>query len=164
MERTEYGSMIDRADPGEPSTHAPRISVTEGEAELLTYLAEGKDVLEIGTGLAISTMAFVQSARSIVTIDIDPWIHEHIWPGLPPCVQTWKSRSPDDTFDFVFIDGAHDTKSVKTDLKYARMVCPRGMIVAHDAHHDGVALALDNSFHSIDTYHGIAISYQGWTA
>ena len=59
----ENGSYTHPADPGEPTTGTPRLSVTELEADILAALVAGRDVLEIGTGLGVSTRAMAATAR-----------------------------------------------------------------------------------------------------
>jgi hypothetical protein len=69
-------------DPGEPIFMTPRISITDDEGEILYILSKGKDVLEIGTGLGVSTCWLADNAHKVVSVDIDPWVQEKVWPGI----------------------------------------------------------------------------------
>ena len=166
MHGLQNGSMVEESDPGEPSTGQPRISITPVEGKLLHFLARDRNVLEIGTGLGVSTTWLAGSATSVLTIDIDPWVQNNVWPKLNlPCTQFRKSRLhlvPG--YDMVFIDGAHDTNSVEDDLAFAAMMCPRGVIVAHDWRIPEVRKALEmfGNWDYVPTAHGVAVKYVGW--
>lgn len=164
MNRTEYGSYTHPDDPGEPATGAPRISVTEEEAQLLAWLAVGRRVLEIGTGLGISTQAMANRQNIVTSIDNDPWVQENIWPILSVYSINFLTERPKlGVFDMVFIDGEHSTAEAKADIEYAHRVCKRGMIVVHDSKMESVETALDCfDWYQIPTYHGIGIIYVGW--
>jgi predicted O-methyltransferase YrrM len=67
------------------------------------------------------------------------------------------SLLPDQFFDVVFVDGAHDYESVIFDMALAlRVIKPSGLICGHDYHMDGpgVVQAVDES---INTHAGISI-------
>lgn len=169
MNRTAYGSYTHPDDPGEPATKSPRISVTEDEAAFLRFLAEGRRVTEIGTGLGVSTRAMAEYASYVFTVDNDPWVQDHVWPALAdtPTIYPCKIRPEFYTEppDMIFIDGEHKTLDTRDDIDWALRVCQWGMIVVHDAHMDTVkqALSFYDGFHTIDTYHGMAVKYVGWT-
>lgn len=170
LARDAFGSYVDLEDPGEPQTGEPRVSVTEQEAELLAYMAHGRTVLEIGTGLGISTRALASTACTVDTIDPCPWVAEHVAIGLPSNVRHFRTLESLPTypepFDLVFIDGDHDPAAVMADLDAALHLCPKGVIVAHDsnANHVWHALfAMRNDFTFLDTHHGLGILYVGWT-
>ena len=160
------GSTVCDDDPGEPSTGAKRISVTEDEAELLAWLARDKTVLEIGTGLGVSTQAMARTACHVDTIDSDPWVWMNSFLNMRPIpsLHCWRSRDEMTArnHDMVFIDGEHTTDALKTDLSFAKECCTRGIIVVHDWKIDAVKLALDDSYAYIDTHHGLALKVVGW--
>lgn len=161
LQHLDYGSYVSPDDPGEPTTGVRRISVTDREADLLAFLARGRTVVEIGTGLGTSTRAMTPYARHLWTVDIDPWVQHNVWPTLAKYVRKSSTR-PNGWFDMVFIDGDHATESATADIDYALSVVKLGMIVVHDANMDSVRAALVGPWHTIDTHHGIAICYIGW--
>lgn len=138
----ERGFPIHPDDPGEVG-YAPgtkRWGVHPEEATILTRLAVGRDVLEIGTGLGVGTRALAATALSVSTIDIDPWVHETIWPGLRhDCPNVFgyahpAALDPLARYDLVFVDGLHTREHVAADLQLAvSRLSPHGMIVLHDA-------------------------------
>lgn len=160
MQLDENGSYFDEDDPGEPSTGIPRLSVTEEEAKILSAIAAHRKVLEIGTGLGVSTRALAKWAKWVVTIDIDPWVHENVFPDLEQHGNVSVADNRDDfphkhDFDIVFIDGDHNLPQVKEDIRFARSHC-HGIIVCHDAKYSDVSLATDGWL-TLDTTHGLAI-------
>lgn len=118
----------------------PRLSVTDEECEILTKLASGKRVLEIGTGLGVSTRAIAKSARSVVTVDIEPWCIQQEFPANVEA----RPDMPSDlsTFDWVFIDGGHDYLEVMEDVRRTK---PIPMLVLHDVYLSHVQQALDDA-------------------
>lgn len=146
-------------DPGEPQHGHPRIGVDAGEESILRLLANGARVLEIGTGLGYSTRAFMAGgARSVDTVDIDPWVHAEIVPELE---LDWVNGggSPGDfralrdlsevglNYDLVFVDGAHNYESVARDAALAVYVVREGgLVVFHDWRHcpDDVRKAVED--------------------
>lgn len=158
MKRLPNGSYVRDDDPGEPSTGNPRLSVTDEEAMFLALLVKDKRVLEIGTGLGVSTSALASTAVEVVTVDIDPWVHETIWPKLPSHVFTSASPFGWGRFDAVFIDGDHTTEQVCQDVAIARDVCD-GLIIMHDVAYLNVARGLDDQpWYFVPTTHGIGLS------
>ena len=162
MRKLDNGSTVAKYDPGEPSTGVGRVSVTEIEARILAQLTRGAQVLEIGTGLGISTQAMATTAALVTTCDIDVWVHENIFPTLTG-VRTIVSLAPvaSDKFDVIFIDGDHTQAAVEHDLDMARAMLARdGMIVLHDTKMQSVQKALFQSGLTavqIDTTHGIGL-------
>jgi predicted O-methyltransferase YrrM len=168
LREMQDGSMICDTDPGEPIIGLPRISITEPEGRLLGFLASNKTVLEIGTGLGISTDWLAAHAYKTTTVDIDPWVHENVWPDLHKKVKCVKDsvRVADQTFNMVFIDGYHSAEQATADIAFARSVMDKGIIVCHDARDPEVRSALDDDpadWLFLWTAHGIAITYHGWT-
>lgn len=159
----QHGGWIGIGDPGEPSTHKPRVSVTAGECAILSSLAAGRKVLEIGTGLGVSTRALARWARSVVTVDIDPWVAEKVVPTFAdmPHVQFIANRHHELAGyepEMVFIDADHSTTATTEDIEYALLLKPR-LIAVHDANYDNVRAALQplDAWLILDTAHGIAV-------
>lgn len=170
------GSYTAKADPGEPSTGQPRWSVTEREGKFLRHVAWRRNVLEIGTGLSISTSWLDGGTgttfpgewpRHLTTCDIDPWVHTNIWDKLPPHIDKFVDYH--DTlewgpYDVTFIDGDHRAEQVAEDVRYA-LLCTRGLIVLHDGRDVGVregATGVLGSWSLMDTTHGILTAWAGF--
>lgn len=134
--KTEYRNYYSPDDPGERGYDEvlPRYSVTDEEVEILSKLASGKNVLEIGTGLGVSTRALAKTAIRVVSVDIDPWTHSFAFPSNVKLVKT----IPDEHFELVFIDGLHKFESVVADIE----TCKGDLFVLHDCYLEGVALAI----------------------
>jgi len=136
--QTAAGNYYDPADPGERqyAGNPPRRSITEEEIEILAVLAAGMDVLEIGTGLAVSTHALASTARRVVTVDPDPWVQD---PALPH-VEFCRVLPHDLTgFDLVFIDGLHTREAVINDIERSR---PIARLLLHDTYLPDVQAAI----------------------
>ena len=151
-------------DPGEPTTGKPRLSISDKEAEILSALAAGKTVLEIGTGLGVSTRALARYAYAVDTIDVDPWVAGTIVPKLLeecPNVRAFGTREGHEFYDLVFIDGSHDTNAVLDDLAFAEQhILGSALIVCHDARYSNVRQALiGDSWNFIQTEHVLAYRY-----
>lgn len=151
------GGWVRQDDPGEPQTGVGRISISELEAGILAAVAADRTVIEIGTGLGVSTRALASTARSVTTVDIDPWVHETIWPDLPDHVERLRSLPADGQWDVAFIDGDHNRLAVRTDLRWCY---PRvHVIVAHDTNHQAVRAECDRvgPFVYLRTEHGLGL-------
>lgn len=145
-------------DPGEPSTGEPRISITDEEAELLASYATGRDVLEIGTGLGVSTRALASTALTVTTVDVDPWVWANVWPGLPANVEPLKAVPTDRRFGLVFIDGDHSPDAVARDVALAEtLLAVGGLIIAHDSAFDHVRGALGAGWMHLPTRYGLSV-------
>lgn len=126
--------------------------LTEAEGAELAELAAGKHILEIGSYCGRSTICLAQKAISVHAVDtfdgratdlpgntlrtfqenvrrfgvgdrVSPvkGTSSQVVPGLPQ------------VFDVVFIDGAHDYESVRTDTRLAISVLkPGGLLAFHD--------------------------------
>jgi predicted O-methyltransferase YrrM len=155
---TVYG-RTNPGDPGEPSTGQRRVSVTEVEAAVLTALCINKRVIEIGTGLGVSTEAIAATASEVVTVDIDPWVQREIVPALEELPNVTCITDRDiavGPFDIGFVDGDHREHAVRADVHFMRrMRC--NMIVVHDARDDTVRSALDGMWVTIPTEYGLAV-------
>jgi len=127
-----------RSDP----TASHRGSVTIGECVILAEWADGKSVLEIGTGVGVSTVCMASTATTVATVDPDEWVRSNL--VLPPNVSRFASIDEvGGTFDFAFIDGLHDTDSVTADIIECRKrVKPGGFIGLHDMGQIGVIAAV----------------------
>lgn len=135
---TEAGNYVCPDDPGEPGYDSleARRSVTDEEGEILSRLAAGLRVLEIGTGLAVSTRYLASSASEVVTVDIDPWVND---PGIGNV--RFMRDVPNEQFDFAFIDGGHGYADVMADI--ARANAP--LLALHDTYLEDVARAISDS-------------------
>lgn len=161
--RLDNGSYTHPDDTGEPTTLKPRVSITDDEGAILSGLAAGRNVFEIGTGLGVSTRALARWACRVVTHDIDPWVQHNIWPDLLLVAGVTPTRddyvSPRN-FDLVFIDGDHATEAVQRDITFAADIEPV-LIVCHDAKYLNVRRAIESAdfldWLFLDTEHGLAI-------
>lgn len=129
-----------------PNDKKGRGSVTLEEARLLSALSFGRDVIEFGTGLGVSTYAICQTARTVVTIDPDAWVRDNVI--LPPnCfrhVGTFADMQTKGTFGMAFIDGLHEQEDVAQDIRDAlKVVPPGGLLVFHDYNQLPVRDAVD---------------------
>lgn len=169
MQRNHSGSYVHADDPGEPSTGRPRWSVTDDEAGVLRELARGRRVLEIGTGLGVSTRALAATARHVTTVDVDPWVWANVWPTLPAAVVA-RATVPSgpvrpfdlalEPFDLAFIDGAHDSASVERDVRAVLpLLAPDGAIAFHDVAYASVREVCDalGPMTLYETRHGIGL-------
>lgn len=142
--------MYTRADdPGEPTTGKPRVSVTEDECRVLTWLAHGRRVLEIGTGLGVSTRAMSKSARYLLTVDPDPWVQREVWPTLccekDSTLAGYYEQTIPAYFDLAFIDGDHEEEAVMRDIRSVLPLLDEdGLIVLHDTNLEGVRRAAES--------------------
>lgn len=172
LEAEPHGGFVAPSDPGEPRIGTPRVSVTTTESALLAGFACGKKVLEIGTGLGVSTRDMAETAELVVTVDIDEWVWENIWPSLPSNVARLRDTdwivgyttglSGELKFDMVFIDGDHAAESVMADLRTAVAHGAEGsIIVCHDAKSGNVRTGLDTvapgQWSLVDTVHGLGL-------
>ena len=140
--RTDNGNYYHPDDPGEITygSKSKRLSVTDEEAGILSELAVGLMVLEIGTGLAVSTRALAKTAYQVVTIDIDPWIVD---PKIAN-VSFYRIRAPvvlQGSFDACFIDGSHKKQAVIDDIEYCRKI---PLLILHDTYLDEVKEAIEH--------------------
>lgn len=163
LERVSNGSYMHPDDPGEPQNGVPRLSVTDEEAAILATYTEGKDVLEIGTGLGVSTRGLASTARAVYTIDIDPWVQENIWPTLPDNVVGAASVEHFGAalVDVAFIDGDHSTEATERDIATAMSMLrpkPGSAILLHDTSATNVRAACKHSgWKYLETTHGVGV-------
>lgn len=149
LERHTLGNYTHPGDPGEPTTGKPRVSVTDDECRVLAWLAQERDVLEIGTGLGVSTRALASTCDHLCTVDPDPWVTENVVPHLdylkvwyePAICEEWAGR----TFGLAFIDGDHSEDAVLRDIQSVLpLLRPGGLVVLHDTNLDGVRRAAES--------------------
>ena len=150
-------------DPGEPGLGEPRWSIGEHEAYFLAEMFRGLAVLEIGTGLGISTNAIAKTARQVFTVDIDPWVADNIAPMLDKNVIFLNDIKNAPEVDAAFVDGLHSYRQCAIDIEDCkRLVNKGGIIILHDAKMEGVLRAANESgirFYEVVTHCGLAI---GW--
>ena len=145
------------------------------EREALYRLTEGAEVLELGSFEGLSTAAMAHKAKRVHSVDwhrgdegtLAPknGAADAIW-TLPAIAENLRrlelldkvvlhvGRFEDilpllrpQSFDFVFVDGSHDAKSVQADLREAvRLVKPGGIIACHDSDQANVARACNAEF------------------
>jgi len=125
-------------------------SVSEAETAMLKSLAEGKDVLEVGSAFGYSACVMaLAGARYVVAVDpLDILGFDVALPanlaacGVSERVEIIQERSEtalprlaaqEYKFDFMFIDGAHEFANVFHDAEWAKkLVKPGGMLAMHD--------------------------------
>lgn len=155
-----HGGYRHPDDPGEPTTGQPRVSVSDLEASILEALARGRHVVEIGTGLGVSTRALAAHARTVHTIDVDPWVHATIWPDLPSNTTGVPDRRlVAGRFDLAFVDGDHSRQAALDDLTWC--AARARIVIAHDTNYESVRRACDQlgGFSYLPTEHGLGIRW-----
>jgi len=138
LEKIHNGGYVSPDDPGEIGTDkAPRGGVSDAEAGILAALVRGKRVLEIGTGLGVATRQMQQTALSLTTVDIDPWVAEAVAPELAALgVTTLSSLPQEEKYQFFFVDGDHTAEAVAKDYGWCvEHADSPAMIVIHDYTH-----------------------------
>ena len=128
------GGYVHTADPGEMGYEGrpPRISVTDEEAKILSALAAGLTVYEIGTGLGVATRAMAETAVKVYTYDTDQWVRRTVYPALPQNVHPlFDGPNLAQKADMVFVDGLHTYEAVTADIALAGRCMP-SLIVFHD--------------------------------
>lgn len=145
LTRHDAGNYTCAIDPGERTAcGAPRVSITEQEAALLSdAVRPGDCVLEIGTGLGVSTRALATRARHVITVDPDPWVGREVVPTMPINVRYALEAVadqhgllimggdgaidavPSGEIDLVFVDGDHSADAVEKDTRLALQLGPR---------------------------------------
>jgi hypothetical protein len=143
---TDIGNYEHEDDPGEAcyGRTAKRRSVTRDDEAALAKLFAGKTVLEIGTGLGVSTRALASTAEHVFTCDPDPWVASTIAPDLPANVtfsaDPWEMRA-----DGAFIDGCHGYDETRRDINHAVKWTDCDPLVVHDTNIPNVLAAIQDS-------------------
>lgn len=139
LSETKFGNFECFDDPGEIGYpgNPRRKSVTTEEAEILQELVKGLVVLEIGTGLGVATRAMAKTARTVTSIDIDPWCHSFEFPDNVILAD----KIPKLKYDFAFIDGNHSFVSVCKDI--GRVNAP--LLAIHDTYIRDVMRAIEHT-------------------
>jgi predicted O-methyltransferase YrrM len=161
----ELGGYTRADDPGEPRIEKPRISISDTEAGILATYAVNRLVLEIGTGLGVSTRALASTADEVLTYDIDEWVQRTIWPELEvlPNVRGVTDLALVDWIGLAFIDADHSTSAVRADIQTVtpKVFSGSGLIIAHDANYPAVKDALiaewEDEWVHIPTEHGLGV-------
>lgn len=158
LDRRADGSWYSPDDPGEwgPDS-APRVSVTDQEGAFLAWVARGAKVLEVGTGLGVSTRYLAKHGSVVVTLDPSEWVRENVWPDLPPNVVVCTDRQLVGAgFDVCFIDGDHHVEAFEDDVAFCRERSNQdGVILAHDAK----LLGLGDPWIVVGSTHGIGVLF-----
>ncbi|QEL19995.1 class I SAM-dependent methyltransferase [Limnoglobus roseus] len=111
------------------------------EGRLLWELARGRRVLELGRRHGRSTVALAQSAKSLLSIDplksrsAREWLARFELTGAVDFREgSFRYNLPaSGKFDLIFLDGEHDAKSVRRDLRLAHAALkPKGLLAVHD--------------------------------
>lgn len=138
-------------------------SLTSAETAELQRLAEGGDVLEIGSAYGYSTVALALVARSVVAVDphqthgsYGDLVANLAHNGLRDKVDIHVGRDSDvlpaihGEFDLVWVDGDHSADAVEYDVAAAaRLLRDGGWLACHDYDEvtcPGVRMALDRIF------------------
>ena len=129
------GGYFETSDPGEEGYPGkpPRGGIDDSEGRILSILSRGKKVLEIGTGLGISTKYLAQTAASVDTVDPDPWVKSDVSPKLPENVCFHETIPQGSRYDLIFLDGNHAAASVVSDFEACRpLLHETSIVVFHD--------------------------------
>jgi hypothetical protein len=151
-------------DPGEPNWNAPRLSINDTEARFLKELFRGRVVLEIGTGLGVSTNAIASVADWVYTVDIDDWVKENVAPNLPRNTTFHMNYNSIPECEAAFVDGYHEYEQCRKDIQTCkRLVSKGGLMVFHDLAMGAVRQALvDEGYNNalqVLTHAGIGVCW-----
>lgn len=121
------------------------------EGHALAELARGKRVLEIGSMCGLSTVCLARTAEHVTAVDyfdgrgtsmkavggfrsmFDESLARHNVTDKVIVCHPENDSLPLTEYDLVFIDGAHDVDSVRSDIQRAlSVIAPGGLIAFHD--------------------------------
>jgi predicted O-methyltransferase YrrM len=143
-------------------------SVTAAEAAELARLAEGREVLEIGSAYGYSAVVMALAGAHVTAVDPHNWIdgsYEAMLANLAAygvdgrvqvirepsqAVLPWLAREGA-AFGLVFVDGDHAAAAARHDIRWSlQLLDPGGTIAVHDYLEDcccpGVREAADGIF------------------
>ncbi len=123
------------AGPSYPGTGPVRWSISVPQGQRLAELAEGKRVLEIGTGTGLSTEYLALTAKRVRTYDVDDEVKRLVWPHMPANVECVDRRvhEVEGVYDLFFIDGLHDRAGLEEDIADCRPCAAPGAVwIFHD--------------------------------
>lgn len=154
-------------DPGEPGYQIVlrRTSITDEEGRLLSALVRDRKVLEIGTGLGVSTRYLAATAYHLTTVDTDPWVQACIHSVLTDvtCLQELPSKGE---WDVVFVDGNHVKDQAVKDVRWAlEHVVKGGLVIVHDINHRNERIEVNEALDEVgekvyrveNTYGGLGV-------
>ena len=151
-------------DPGEPGLGEKRWSTDLGEARIVSELLKGLEVLEIGTGLGVSTKIIAEKAYWVHTVDVDQWVKDNVVNDLPRNTSFYTDIAKVPMMiEGAFIDGLHTYEQCLIDIANAKFhVQKGGLLIFHDANMPAIHQAVVDSglvCYYIKTPAGIAF---GW--
>jgi len=166
LTKSDMNGYFCETDPGEPGWNSPRLSINDLEARFISEFARDRTVLEIGTGLGVSTRKMAEVAKFVYTVDIDPWVAQSVAPSLPKNVYFFPSITDYGImpgFDMAFVDGCHGYEQCLKDIAdVKRLVKTGGLMAFHDYKMPAISRACAVSKFNIvlvGTFAGIGI---GW--
>ena len=149
--------------PGDGPAISP--SVTAAEAAELARLAEGRDVLEVGSAFGYSAVVMALTGATVTAVDPHTWLpasHEVMTAnlaayGVADRVEVMREASQQALpwlakegarFGLVFVDGDHTAEAARHDIRWAlQLLDPGGTLAVHDYLEDcccpGVRVAAD---------------------
>jgi len=120
------------------------------QARELERLAQDQVVMEIGSYQGRSAVVMAEVAKKLICVEIavqpalerniKPWRHKvelHEMDSMDAVKLDWEPLG------FLFVDGAHDYETVRSDCGFLKWVVVGGYVVFHDTHWKGVKQAVD---------------------